>query len=89
MLCRFFFIDVQFDGFSREMGLLSLLVCKKGVEKICDFEQCWRICKVYQSFVRLLLFDGGFALVRESSAVGGFTERSRQDRPLALASGSP
>ena len=46
-------------------------ISERTAGTVCGFEQWWRIREVYQSFVRLLLFGGGFANVRESSAVGG------------------
>ena len=47
-------LDVQHDGFIQPMNEWS-----EGT-----------VCEVYQSFVRLLLFGGGFANIRESSAIG-------------------
>ena len=47
-------LDAQHDGFIQPMNERS-----EGT-----------VCEVYQSFVRLLLFGGRFANIRESSAIG-------------------
>ena len=53
----------QYDGFMR-------LMQERREGTVCGFESWWRVHEVYQSFVRLLLFGGGFTIVRECSAVG-------------------